>query len=195
MEKIIVYGFVLAYIIFSVFELRNLKITAKKIATIGIFAGMSALLWNVSIPLPNGGGISPLGMLPLMLIGSLLGREVGLVTGAISGVLAFFMPSFVALVPIQVLLDYILPRMILGYAGIFGTNKKYKLILGSVLVMSIKICFHILSGVIFFGEFTPEGMNPWVYSIIYNAGSGFVEMVLIAIAIYFIPVDRLKKVI
>ena len=37
---------------------------------------------------------------------------------------------------------------------------------------------HLLSGAIFFGEYAPEGMNPWIYSAIYNAGFLSVEFLI-----------------
>ncbi len=40
--------------------------------------------------------------------------------------------------------------------------------LGVLLGGAGRFVGHLLSGYIFFGQYAPEGMNPWVYSLIYN---------------------------
>jgi len=34
---------------------------------------------------------------------------------------------------------------------------------------ALRLIVHILSGVIFFSSYAPEGQNVWVYSTVYNA--------------------------
>jgi thiamine transporter len=43
-----------------------------------------------------------------------------------------------------------------------------------------------MSGVIFFAEYAPEGMNPVVYSAMYNGGYLFVELVVSLIIMYIV---------
>jgi len=47
---------------------------------------------------------------------------------------------------------------------------------------------HILSGVVFFGHFAPEGQNVWLYSIIYN-----VSFLLPSLIIVYLILISLKR--
>ena len=41
---------------------------------------------------------------------------------------------------------------------------------GAVIVCVLRYISSVLSGGILWGSYAPEGMNPWVYSLVYNAG-------------------------
>ena len=69
----------------------------------------------------------------------------------------------------------------------------YKIFLGSLMAGSISTFVSIVSGVIFFGQYAPPGMNLWIYSIIYNTSSAGVESLLTAIVITIMPIKMLAK--
>jgi thiamine transporter len=88
------------------------------------------------------------------------------------------------LMPIQVLLDYTFAFTALGAAGFFAAPREkrigcsnilmrlaiiplYKMILGVLLGISLRMLCSVISGVVFFAEYAGE-QNPWIYSIIYN---------------------------
>ena len=52
-----------------------------------------------------------------------------------------------------------------------------------------RFVFSILSGVIFFAMYAPEGMNPLVYAILYN-GSYLAAEAAITIVVLMIPAVR-----
>jgi thiamine transporter len=73
-----------------------------------------------------------------------------------------------------ILLDYVLPFLVLGLAGLFRKKGIPGYLLGIVLVLSLRFVSHILSGVFIFHSagvlwegFSTE--NEWLYSFIYNA--------------------------
>ncbi|RXD25188.1 energy-coupled thiamine transporter ThiT, partial [Acinetobacter baumannii] len=78
--------------------------------------------------------------------------------------------------PIQVLFDYPLPYAVLGFAGFFaskvnavevGRRSLYIWLATGIGSIARLVC-HIISGVVFFADYAPEGMNPVVYSVGYN---------------------------
>ena len=127
-----------------------------------------------------------------MLLSLVYGRTVGVTGGLIFGLLKILNGAFIVH-PVQFLLDYILSNMALGLAGSFGIDKKYKIFLGSFMAGSISTFVSIISGVIFFGQYAPPGMNLWIYSIIYNTSSAGVESLLTAIVITIMPIKMLAK--
>jgi thiamine transporter len=65
--------------------------------------------------------------------------------------------------------DYLIAFGVLGLTGLFKKDLYHpvKFVLIILLVGFLRYVSHGLSGVILFGEFAPEGVNPWVYSFIY----------------------------
>ncbi|MDD4160156.1 MAG: energy-coupled thiamine transporter ThiT [Synergistaceae bacterium] len=50
-----------------------------------------------------------------------------------------------------------------------------------------------MSGVVFFSEYAPAGMNVWLYSLLYNASVVIPECMICLAMIYFI-LPRLDKI-
>jgi thiamine transporter len=51
---------------------------------------------------------------------------------------------------------------------------------------------HLLSGVVFFGSYAPEGTNVWVYSAVYN-GSYMIPNLILAVILTYLIWPRLKN--
>ena len=69
-------------------KLRNFKLTVKKMVVIAMFSGISFILGNITfIQYPQGGGISLLPSLPILLIGLIYSPVEGMTAGLIAGVL------------------------------------------------------------------------------------------------------------
>ena len=89
--------------------------------------------------------------------------------------LGFYVPPAKTLwaLALCVLLDYLLAFSATGLAPIFakpfGKHRLAGYCFGAVAVCLIRFVSSFLSGVILWGEYAPEGMNVWVYSLIYNA--------------------------
>ena len=84
----------------------------------------------------------------------------------------------------QVLFDYPLAFGALGLSGLFK-GRKYGLYVGYVVGVVGRFVFSTLSGVFFFAAYAPEGMNPWVYSSLYQGSylgaEGIITLVIISI--------------
>jgi thiamine transporter len=113
--------------------------------------------------LAQGGSIN-LGMIPILWLAFRRGPKIGVFAGAVFGVVDLFIEPFVVH-PAQFLLDYPLPFACLGIAGFFKTRT----VLGVIVGITGRFMCHFLSGVIYFPNYAPEGMNPAVYSALYNA--------------------------
>jgi len=120
----------------------------------------------VVFKMPFGGSIS-LEMIPLILLALRQGPTVGIVAGAVYGLLDLAIDPFV-LQPLQVLLDYPLAFGVLGLAGLFKPTV-WGAILGATVAVLARFVCHFLSGVVFFASYAPEGWNPLIYSAAYNA--------------------------
>ena len=122
-------------------------------------------------------------MLFVTLIGYWYGSAVGLMAGVAYGLLQMIFDTYVVSLP-QVLLDYPLAFGALGLSGFFS-DKKNGLIIGYLVAITGRFLFSVLSGVVFFGMYAPEGMSPLAYSAAYNGsiiyGEGILTIIILMI--------------
>lgn len=146
------------------------------------------------IKMPQGGSLTIGSMLPVIFCALAFGPLWGLGICAVFGVLQFIINPYIAHWA-SIILDYPLAFGLLGLAGLFAAPAGRRLaeknilrrigliplprvILAVVVGMSARLVSHVLSGVIFFASYAPEGQNVWLYSFIYNATYMVPEMVI-----------------
>ena len=133
---------------------------------------------GVGALLPFGGTIT-VSMLPIIYYsyrrGIAWGAGVGFVYSLLQMALGFYVPpanNFGALV-LCILLDYVIAFTVVGVANVFakpfGKRRVLGYTLGAVIVCLIRFVSSFLSGVILWGSCAPEGMNVWLYSLVYNS--------------------------
>ena len=175
---------------------RSTSSAVKKLiyAAMGIALGMVTSyikVWDM----PMGGSVTLLSMLFICLIGYWFGPRYGIVTGAAFGILRFLIDPYVLSIP-QVLFDYPLAFGALGLSGFFS-NRKYGLQIGYVVGVLGRFIFSTLSGVIFFAAYAPEGMNPWVYSALYQGSylgtEGIITLIIISLPPVAKALEQVKK--
>ncbi|MCI9440105.1 MAG: energy-coupled thiamine transporter ThiT [Ruminococcus sp.] len=175
---------------------RSTSSAVKKLiyAAMGIALGMVTSyikVWDM----PMGGSVTLLSMLFICLIGYWFGPRYGIVTGAAFGILQFLIDPYVLSIP-QVLFDYPLAFGALGLSGFFS-NRKYGLQIGYVVGVLGRFIFSTLSGVIFFAAYAPEGMNPWVYSALYQGSylgtEGIITLIIISLPPVAKALEQVKK--
>lgn len=163
----------------------NLSTKTKKL----VFSAMAIALALVTsyikvIKMPMGGSVTLFSMFFVCLIGYWFGAKVGILTGIAYGLLQFIVDPYVLSIP-QVIIDYPLAFGALGLSGFFS-NKKHGLQFGYIAGVLGRFVFAVLSGVIFFGMYAPEGMNPLIYAIIYNGAylglEGVITLILLSLA-------------
>jgi len=112
---------------------------------------------------PQGGSITPASMLPLFVFAYFFGVKAGLAAGTAYGFLQLIQGPYIVHWA-QVLLDYVIAYTVLGFAGYFKDSLHKGIVLGGFM----RFFCSFLSGVIFFGEYAPEGMNTILYSLLVN---------------------------
>ena len=186
---------ILILLIFAIyiFEIRKVKFNIRLIIVIAIFSALAYILNLIKfINMPQGGSITFLSMLPVMLLSLKYGKGVGLTAGILLGFMKM-LDGITFLHPVQFILDYILANMVLGFSGMFGYKNRTSIFLGCFIGGFISVMCNVLSGVVFFSEYAPQGMNVWVYSMIYNFSSLGVEALLTSIVVTFIPINRIFR--
>ena len=164
-----------------------MKNTTKKLVYSALGIALALVTSYIKLwEMPMGGSVTLLSMLFVCLIGYWFGLKYGLITGIAFGLLQFIIDPYMLSIP-QVILDYPFAFGALGLSGLF-CNKKFGLQIGYVIGVVGRFVCSTLSGVIFFADYAPEGMNPWVYSIAYQGSYLGVELVLTLMIISIPPV-------
>ncbi len=154
------------------------------IAEGAVTVALSVILKDILPPiisLPQGGSVSAAGMVPLFWFslrhGLRAGLEIGLVYGLVHMALGGYLVN-----PVQAILDYPLAYAALGLSGLF---RKYPVVGVGAGVLGRFIC-HFISGILFFAIYAPEGMNPALYSAIYNGSYLAIEFIISSLIIYIL---------
>ncbi|MDA1476156.1 energy-coupled thiamine transporter ThiT [Bacillus sp. CLL-7-23] len=149
---------------------------------IAMMTGIAIILDTISgmfLKMPQGGSIAIM-MIPIFLISFRRGVKAGLTTGFLTGIMQFVTANLHVYQPIQVFLDYFIACTVIGMSGLFaGLIRKASLEKRTKKVMTyvaigvfcgsfLKFLAHLISGVVFFGEYAPKGTPVWLYSFIYN---------------------------
>jgi thiamine transporter len=162
-------------------------------------------------PMPFGGQLTIVCMLPVVLISYRHGVRWGLVCGftysliqmalGAGTVTAAFQPGYfgdgtmILNALIMCILDYVLAYTLLGLGGCFrGRTRGSGLVPGSILALGCRYLSHVLSGWILFSGwaewfFTQEGFPGWGASLVENLGPVSLGLVysLVYNGMYMIP--------
>ncbi len=189
-------AFTLCYLGFTVYTCKGLKLTVKIQALCGISCALTVALSYLYIPLPTGGMLAMGSLLPIMLLSICCDHRAAIVTGAVTAILSLFaMPGWAPIHWAQPMVEHLVCFTALGYAGIFGCDKKWKMLCGLLVTLLLKTTGHVLSGILFFSDNAWEGFGAVAYSFGYNFSSAFPEAVLPAIIILLLPIPHIKKTI
>jgi thiamine transporter len=150
-------------------------LSIKVITEGAISVGLAVVLGIISdlIPgfkLPNGGSFS-LSMLPLFIFSLRRGATSGALVGLTYGIINFLIDGLI-LHWGSIFFDYLIPFSLLGLvSGLFSKKATNGLIHYSIIAVLlggfIRYLLHSISGVIFFSDYTPEGMHAIYYSFIF----------------------------
>ena len=167
---------------------RNKKLDTKAMVTSAILVALAIALNQIILfRMPQGGSITAFSMLPIVVCAYLFGIRRGLMAGMCVGLIDLIFNPYV-IHPIQMILDYPLAFGALAFAGLVR-NKKHGLISGYIIGVLCRYLCAVLSGIIFFGQYAPEGFNAFTWSIYYNLTYLGIEG-LLTIIILMIPSVR-----
>jgi thiamine transporter len=130
---------------------------------------------------PYGGSVTAGSMIPIIVFSLRWGLKSGLLAGTAYGVLQFLLGGAIYSYHIlSILFDYVVAFGLLGLAGLFRGDIK-GVIAGSFVGVFGRFVCHVISGVAVWASYAPEGMNPLVYSILYNGSYLLPELIVTAI--------------
>lgn len=150
----------------------------------GIMIALAYVLSLVKIfQMPNGGSVTAGSMIPILIFAFRWGGIQGMFVGAVYGIIQFLLGPKWSFHIASIAFDYVVAFGALGLAGFFKNGGMIKGIIGVMVGVLGRFVCHVLSGVIVWASYAPEGMNPWIYSILYN-GSFLLAELLISVVIF-----------
>ena len=187
----------------------------SKLTTLTECAVMVALAFALSCAkiykMPLGGSVTVASMLPIMLISVKYGSLVGVgtafiysLTQAAQALLAgnvFPYCETGATLAICVFFDYLVPFTLLGFAGAFKKFRIFKtqelgVYFGMCLVVLLRFFCHFITGVAIWGQWAPEGMGKYLYSLAYNGSFLSVDFAIcIVCAILMMRKSEIRKLV
>lgn len=178
--------FALFFLLVALLKIKQVRLSVSMAASSGLMLAMAVIL--TAFPfyrMPNGGSVTLGGMLPLFFISFAYGPEVGMLAGFAYSLMNLVMAPYI-LHPVQVLFDYPLPFMALGLAGCFPRHH----MAGITAAVAVRLFFHFLSGVVFFGSYAPAGTSIYLYSYVTNLTYLLPNLVICLVFYRLLPVER-----
>lgn len=168
----------------------KIKSSSKIIAEIVTFVALATALSYIKLfSLPQGGSVTAASMVPILWLALRRGAKIGLFGAAVYGCVQLAIEPFI-FHPIQVLLDYPIAFGLLGLAGAFQSRP----FVGVNVGIAGRFLAHFISGVVYFADYAPEGMNPAVYSAIYNGSYLLPELAISIYIIYLLQESKFLKI-
>lgn len=167
----------------------------KVMAVSALMVALSLVLNQITVfRMPQGGSVTAFSMVPIVACAYFFGVRRGLMAGMCVGLVSLIFNPYV-IHPVQLILDYPMAFGALAFGGIFA-SKKNGLIKGYIFGVICRYICAVLSGVIFFGSYSPEGFNSVTWSLWYNATylgiEGLITSILLSIPKIKNMFERLK---
>ena len=195
-SPILVAVFTVAYLAVTVWLCRGIRLTARDLCLGGIVCAMTLVLATIRIPLPTGSNITCGSWIPLMLLALLYDYRLSMLSGWVCGILAMLLiPGWQAVHWAQIFVQQLVCFSCLGYAGVFGSDKRWKILCGMALAVAIRCVGHVLSGVIFYSQNAWDGWGAWGYSITYHLSCKIPEGIATTAILLALPLNTIKKAI
>lgn len=188
--------FAAVYLLVTVMLCRRLKLNTRALCLGGVICALTLVLATIRIPLPTGSNITCGSWIPLMLLSLVYDYRLSMLTGWVCGILAMILiPGWQAVHWAQIFVQQLVCFSCLGYAGVFGSDKRWKAICGMALAVFIRCCGHVLSGVIFYSQNAWDGWGAWGYSLAYNLSSRLPEGILSILIVSLLPLKLMRRTI
>ena len=172
--------FAVVYLLATLGLCRGVKLDARALCLGGVVCALTLVLASIRVPLPTGSNITCGSWIPLMLLALVYDYRLSILAGWVCGLLAMILiPGWQAVHWAQIFVQQLVCFSCLGYAGIFGSEKRQKALCGMVLAVFLRCCGHVLSGVIFYSQNAWDGWGAWGYSLAYNLSSRLPEGILL----------------
>ncbi len=169
------------------------KTSTRMLTEAGIMIAAAQILSYIKIfEAPYGGSVTAGSMIPIIVFSLRWGVKSGLLAGTAYGVMQFLLGGAIYSYHIvSILFDYVVAFGLLGLAGLFRSSIK-GVFMGTSLGLLGRFVCHVISGVVVWASYAPEGMNPMVYSVLYNGSYLLPELIitLVIVGILYKPLIR-----
>ena len=156
----------------------------KALTVSALLIALATVLGQIKVfEMPQGGAVTLFSILPIAVCAYLLGTRRGVMAGFCVGLINLIFGPYV-IHPVQLLMDY---PIAFGAVGLAGITRNYRngLTTGYIIGLIGRYICAVLSGVIFFGAYAPEGFNAWTwylwYNLTYLAAEGLLTVLIINI--------------
>lgn len=158
----------------------------RMIAEAGVAIAIAQVLSFITLfHMPQGGSIKAASLVPLMIFAYRWGGTRGIWAGVVYGVLHFLLGFKSSIHYLSIILDYLLAYGAIGVCGYFKDNMT-GLVSGSIVAIALRWFASVTSGAVVFASYAPQGQNPWIYSMIYNASYMVPDGILNIIVLLFV---------
>lgn len=167
---------------------KGKKFDTKAMVSSAILVALAIALNQVVLfRMPQGGSVTAFSMLPIVVCAIFYGLRRGLMAGMCVGLIDLIFNPYV-IHPIQMILDYPLAFGALAFSSLLF-SKKFGIIPAYIFGVFCRYLCAVLSGIVFFGQYAPEGFNAITWSLWYNITYLGAEAVL-TVAVLLIPAVR-----
>lgn len=158
----------------------------RMIAEAGVAIAIAQVLSFITLfHMPQGGSIKAASLVPLMIFAYRWGGTRGIWAGVVYGVLHFLLGFKSSIHYLSIILDYLVAYGAIGVCGYFKDNLT-GLVSGSIVAIVLRWFASVTSGAVVFASYAPQGQNPWIYSMIYNASYMVPDGILNIIVLLFV---------
>lgn len=158
----------------------------RMIAEAGVAIAIAQVLSFITLfHMPQGGSIKAASMVPLMIFAYRWGGTRGILAGVVYGILHFLLGFKSSIHYLSIILDYLVAYGVIGVCGYFKDNM-IGLVSGSIVAIVLRWFASVTSGAVVFASYAPQGQNPWIYSMIYNASYMVPDGILNIVVLLFI---------
>jgi thiamine transporter len=164
------------------------KILTEIIAMVALAGVLEYISGFLPLQMPEGGRVTLAAMVPVFFVALRRGTRIGILAGIAFGLVVLVEEPFIYH-PVQVLLDYPLAFGALGLAGFFRDSQ----VLGVAVGIGGRFLCHFISGLVFFATYAPAGMNPALYSAIYNAWYLVPELIISSLFIFVLQTRHILQ--
>ncbi len=192
--------------------MQRTQAKTPRLVLTSIFVGLAvALSFAKLFDMPMGGSVTLGSMLPILLLSLALGVRWGLAGGVVFSLFQLLQALIegnvfpycetAGTLIICILFDYLLPFTALGLAGAlrgrsFGKFRHGGAYLGIVLVILFRFLCHYVTGVVIWGQWAPDGMGKYLYSLLYNGGYMLPELgITLVLSFLLLESPELKQLI
>ena len=182
----------------------------KTLVSTAVLTALSIVLSFVILyEMPMGGSVTLACMLPIMLVSLRYGCKWGLGAAFVTALFQLlqavmhanvfpYCETWQSLV-LCILFDYLVPFTVIGLAGLFrkvslGRVRNFGAYAGMLAVFLARFCCHFVTGVVIWGQWAPEGMGKYFYSLAYNGSFLLFECIItMVLGVILLETPQLRR--